>query len=60
MISRRGYTCDLAAGQGTSSIKSVRILPEASSRGIHEQGGQSSRRRRGGKEKERERGKYSN
>lgn len=26
MISQRGYTCDLAAGQRTSSIKSVRIL----------------------------------
>lgn len=53
MISRRGYTCDLAAGQGTSSNK-IRTYPAGS---VETRTGTKIERER---ERERGREKYSN
>lgn len=65
MISRRGYTCDLAAGQGTSSNK-IRTYPAGSVEPWNTRTGAKVARGGGGEKKEkkgrkeREREKYSN
>lgn len=65
MISRRGYTCDLAAGQGTSSNK-IRTYPAGSVEPWNTRtgakvvrGGEGEKKEKKGR-KEREREKYSN
>lgn len=61
MISRRGYTCDLAAGQGTSSNK-IRTYPAGSVEPWNTRtgakvarGGEGRRKRRREEKKEKER-----
>lgn len=54
MISRRGYTCDLAAGQGTSSNK-IRTYPAGSVEPWNTRTG--AKVARGGRGEEREEGK---
>lgn len=55
MISQRGYTCDLAAGQRTSSIKSVRILA-GSVEPWNTNGGKDCSRGGGGRKKRKKEG----